>query len=761
MVAESFSPATPLIGRNELAAQVRELITSQGARLLVLTGPPGIGKSRLARELIAQLAPQFADGAYFIPLANVDDPALVFPAIAHALGLPNDGVSPVTERLHARLAASSMFLALDSLEHTPSVVPDLVRLLDGCPGVRILIANRMPLRAPSVVEVPVPPLAVPDALRSVPEESAANTAVELLLRRARLAAPQFAATNEAAPEIVQICAQLEGIPLAIELAAPWLRQVSPADLQARLSLVLANPAEHDLPLTEQEQALHATMVVSEQMLSPEAQICLRRLAVFPGDFDTAAAVAMCENSAIASDSPTGVMAALAELTDHALLQRVTIAGMDRIVMPGPVREFAFARLQRANEARALRRHANHVLEELETAIERDGHDQLALTRRLEIDDENVRAALAWSLAEAPEVALRLASALWPHWESQGWLRQGQRWLERALAAPVAEKSPVRVRALHGLAVLAAAMGELERAFVIQGASLSLSCEIGDALGELSARAEWAMLELAMGGDADRARDEIARAADAFHLLGDWAAEGRAISALGAIAESVGDRATATRRFAESLAMADDRGDLSLRAVSLVGAAGLSRANGEADRAAEDLREALALSHRLGGQHRLVSPLVGLAGVAVDLGEYEYATRLFAFVTALTDALHVRLSAIEQARFDRDVALVRGALPTSVFASAWTMGRSLSIDAAVAEAMRRRPPLLVEASSHDLTRREIEVLRLLAAGNSDREIAGTLFISVETATSHVKNIRRKLGVHSRSAATAHAIRHGLV
>jgi predicted ATPase/DNA-binding CsgD family transcriptional regulator len=763
MAASAHASLAPLIGREAERAFVRSELGRSNVRFLTLTGPAGIGKTRLALELTEELASEYDDGAHVVYLGELADPALVLPAIARTIGLRGDGSSSITERVHAKLASAKMLLTLDNLEQISVVTDELEQLIKACPGIKILATSRTPLRVADEQVVHVPPLQTPDSSRpSLLAELRQNEAVRLLVQQARVADTGFAVTSANARDIAAICAWLEGLPMSIELAALRLRVLSAAVLRKRLATSLTVLTKDERGLPRHQLTLRASLALSDDLLSPSHRAIFHRLSVFAGGFDAAAAEVVCGGSMGGGTLSAEVLDGLVKLTEHGLLHREIVAGEPRFTMPETICEYALERLEASGEAETTRRrHATYFLTLAEDAAPALlGPDQEAWLVPLESEHDNLRAALRWSLAHDPALSLRLAAALWRFWSAHGYIQEGRRWLERTLATGAAESTIARVRALNGLSMLVWTGGDHDRARELQNASLTLAQEISDSWGIAAAQGDLAIIEFDQNGDAARAREATEDVLRQFHALGDRYSEGIALTTLGNIACRQGDLAEATSRFQEALTIARECGDNYVVELCLCNLALSSRLKGDVDEAATYYFEGLQLAYRLSHSEDLLYCLAGIGGVEVARQRFERAARLLGAAAAMADVVGMPMQSLEQEQFDRDTAAARAALPDASFLQAWDMGRSLSLDEVVTEVLDAPDPVSRVSRNHDLSDREIEVLRLLVRGMSDREIAAALFISPGTATTHVRNIRGKLGVRSRGAAAAYAVRHGI-
>src|SRR3954451_6202952 len=450
MGASSLVSRTPLIGREFERAFAQSALARPDVRFLTLTGPGGIGKTRLALELTAELEFAYADGAHVVYLEGLTDPELVLPTIARTIGLPGDGS---TEHLDSNNASAKTLLTLDNLEQVAAVTPELERLLDAYPAVKILATSRGPLGVAGEQILSVPPLQTPDpSQQSSLGELRQNEAVRLLVQRARTVDPGFTVTVANSPDVAAICTRLEGLPLAIELAASQLGVLSPAALRKRLATPLKVHAQDDPSLPKRQWSLRDSLVWSEDLLSPANRTIFHRLSVFAGGFDAAAAEVVCGGPAKGETLTAQVLDALEDLVDYGLLSRELAAGEPRFTMLATICEYATERLAASREAETTqRRHAGYLLAIAEDAAPALlGPDQEAWLKRLNGELQNLRAAVRWTLANDPAQSLRLAAGLWRFWYMRGHIQEGRHWLERVLATRATTSTIARVRALNGL-----------------------------------------------------------------------------------------------------------------------------------------------------------------------------------------------------------------------------------------------------------------------------------------------------------------------
>jgi predicted ATPase/class 3 adenylate cyclase len=559
---------TPLIGREQEVASACGLLLRSEVRLVTLTGPAGVGKTRLGLQVAAELADQFANGVFAVFLAPVRDPELVVSALSQTLGVTDMGTQPPLTLLKGALKDRHLLLLLDNFEQVVEAALVVADLLSACSWLKVLVTSRVVLHVRAEHEFVVPPLSLPN-LKRLPELVALSQyeAVALFIERALAVKPDFAVTNANAPAVVGICARLDGLPLAIELAAARVKYFPPQTLLARLEQGLAILVGGARDLPARQQTLRGAFAWSYDLLSPEEQALFRRLAVFVDGCTWEAAEQVCT---AAGQLDGDILEGLASLVDKSLLrQEESTEGVARFWMLQVLREFGLEALAGAGESEVTRQaHALYYLalaEEVEPHLR--GAGQVRWLTRLEQEHENLRAAHTWLLERASlqhgmeqaDQALRLGAALAHFWRIRGYLREGRSFLEQALASSAGVAAAVRVKALLAAGELASDIGDLERAELLSGESLALSQEGGDKHGMAASLVVLGRIAYDRSAYAT-ARARLEEAAALFWEVGDSWSRGRCLTLLAFISNAQGEYTQARLLLEESLGIYRALGD---------------------------------------------------------------------------------------------------------------------------------------------------------------------------------------------------------
>src|SRR5260221_2230872 len=841
---------TPLIGHDKEIADICELLKDPGVRLVTLLGTGGIGKTRLSYQVAREMQPYFADGVCFVPLVSVNEPDLVVPTIAQELGIQEVGAQSIFDRVKVALRSKHFLLLLDNFEQVVTAAPLIEELLAVCPRLKVVVTSREVLHLDSEHEFPVPPLDLPD-LSQLPEDEALTqyAAVALFVQRAQAILPTFYLTQTNARAVAEICVRLDGLPLAIELAAARIKLLPPPALLARLGQRLAVLTSGGRDAPARQQTLRRTIEWSYQLLDADEQRLFRRLSVFVGGCTLQAIEAIC--AALDTQPPAvSVLDGAASLIDKSLLRQTEQeAAEPRFVMLETIREYGREALEASGEAEATHRaHAAYYLALAEAAeLAWNSPQQAVWFVRLEQAHDNLRAAMNWLLERGEaERAFRLGTALWWFWYAQEHRTEGWNELSRALERSEEVAVPLRARALWAAGSLAGSLGHVERGEVLCQESLVLFREIGDTQGlgdatfhlahvafarwDLAAarslfeeslvslrqtgdktRVAWALNALALvvlyQGEYARVHPLAEQAGKTFKEVGDTSGVAMALMTLARVVFWQGDLARAQTLAEEVLARASETGITSAEALALALQGEITLAQGETTTARLLIEQSHTLWQEVENQGMLawtlsllgkvlavqgdhtaartayeesllgglavveIAPtLEGLAVVAAAQGETTWAVRLLAAAAALRDSLGAPLPPVYRADYERCAAAARAQLGEQAFAVAWAEGRGMTWEQALAargpvttprETHPTPPAKSAPTSPFGLTAREVEVLRLLAQGLTDAQIAAHLIISPRTVNTHLKAIYGKIQVSSRSAATRYALDQHLI
>ncbi len=760
---------TPLFGRDAEVVAISALLAKGDVRLITLVGPGGIGKTRLALGIAAEAARAFDDLVAWADVTTATTPEAVAATLAQSVGVVDTGSAPTIQSLKVALRDDRMLLVVDNFEQALDAAPLLSDLLMACPGVSILITSRALLRIAGEYPIDVPPLAiVQDPVQAMTSPEPAP-AVHLFAQRAASVSPSFALTPDNTPIVAEICRRLDGLPLAIELAAARVNHLPLPDLRDRLdhSLAILTVAARGAP--DRHRTMRDAIAWSYDLLAADQQLLFRNLAVFADGFTLEAAEAV-------AGTCSNVLANLGVLVDNSLIRlEPPLQSGARYSMLQTVFEFAIEQLDVGDDPSVWRRHAEYFAELAANAEpnyfgDRPGYERTGIEREV----ANLRAARAWAVEHGEaDMALRLTAALLdPHHITGDSAREQWEWTQRAIALPGG--SPQAKAAALSVAVWATQIRSDE--FDVRSfgeAALDLARSVGDELGIANAASALGTVKL-HAGDVEGARQLLTEALDGFRQVG---ASGRSAWTLchlafldthDAIDEGgeVEKLEGALARYEEALAIFRDLAHIRGVVRALHGIAYVTFKKRDLPEALVKTQEVLAMEW----EQRwpvIFSYQEDIADIAGRTGQPATAARLYGAADAQRAKLGLPIDPPFRAEYERDVAVARQALDETAFAAHWAAGQSLTEEQAVAEALSVTIPDELDiggasvATPVSLSPRELEVLRLLASGLSDRAIADALFIGQRTVNTHVGHVLAKLGVRKRAAAVAAAVAAGML
>lgn len=798
---------TPLVGRQQDISELCSQIQQGGVRLLTITGVGGVGKTSLALAVASTLETSF-DQIWLVELAGLREPDLVVQEIALTLGIREEQGHTELEALSDALANSRTLLLLDNCEHLLGAVAYATEFLARHSAhLVILLTSRQRLNIPGEVVWLTRPLAVPDeSVSTTPDGLLHFDAVQLFAQRARQTSSNFTLDTENAPTVARICRLVDGVPLAINLAARWVTALTLKEmatlLEDRFRLLMHGRQIGD----HRHETLRRTVEWSHDLLQPEERILFRRMAAFQSGCSLAAIEFVCADEQLAEQD---LIHLLMRLIDASLVMREEINGQTRYRMLETLRLFAHEQLVLSGDAEPLyRRHAKYYLDLAETAEpELWGPNLGDWLPRLELEHENLRAALRWATGRGEvEFGLRLATSLGRFWRLRGHVREGLRWIESALSWNPESGSPAYARALDVAGHLARDSGSFEAAERFYARSLALNRESGDQQGTALALNNLATVSQFLGnvdgarrlfeeslshfqrlddrhgvaltlvtlgtmaqlnGDIDGAKQKYHSGLDVFRELNERRGIAATLNNLGNLTSQQQDHGTAEAYYRESLELFRELGDELDVASCLTNLAQLSRDQNDLKTARMFSQESLRCFAALQHLHGVASCLSFLADTDARLGNLERAVRLMGAATTVRETLGIT-TPVDDTPSERLLSILRARMSQEKVTIAWNTGRAFSITDALADATEpddesrpsETPATLQPPEWKILTPREREVVKLIARGLTNRQIAETLYIAERTADTHVEHILSKLDVHKRAEVAAWAVTYGL-
>ena len=777
----------PMVGRRRERLAVSDVLRNPEVRLLVLTGPGGVGKTRLALSVVEGLRDSFRDGIAFVDLSPISRSDLVLPTIAVNLGVRHSTNVPLLEAINATIRSRQLLLVIDNFEHVADAALLLTDLLMANPELTILVTSRSVLSVYGEHVYPVPPMSVPVAPADAPAGTPltrtlfSSDAVQLFVKRASAVRSEFQLTNANARDVATVCRLLDGLPLAIELAAARIGILSPKMLVQRLQrrLPLLDDGPRDVP--DRLRTMRNAISWSYDLLDPEEQAVFRRISIFANTWTLNDAMHVVsdhdlDRAGLVDEFET--LDLISSLVDKSLIRQVdSDTASPHFGLLQLLREFGLEQLEACGEREVLaRRHALYMLSIAEAASpELIGSNQVVWLERLAIMHPDLQTAFAWAMAhDPPELALGLATALWRFGYTRGHTREGREWIQSALErAP--EHTALRATALNGAGILANMERNLGAARKLHEEALAIATAIDDkrligvariGLGDCAATQH----------DFDGATHHYEVAERIFRTLGDQ-------RNIAAVMTNVGNLLWSQDKLAEAVDINErarilytNAGDRRGIAWSATNIGRISAQQQDYQRAIPNLEEALQDYDRLGDRGGYAEALEGIAQVAVGMADFTRATSLLAAADGLREAVNHPIAPIDRDPYNLMIETLRNELGDA-FDTLWETDRALNFedvktlsneilndDPAPAQAsprLTRQAAINTLIKELGISEREIEVLALVAAGKTDKDIADELFIGVRTVQSHVGNLLTKLEVNARSAAVARALRAGII
>jgi predicted ATPase/DNA-binding XRE family transcriptional regulator len=714
------APMTRLIGREQDVAELRARLQSSGVRLLTLTGPPGIGKTRLGLQMATELQDTFRDGAAFVALAAIHDPALVLEAIAQTLGVHGTAARSLDEALFEQLRSRQLLLVLDNFEQVLPARVHVSAVLAACPRIKVIVTSRSALAIYGELVHRVPSLALPEPRRPRAAPGQRSAAETLFLERARAVRQKYATDPQDRANVAEICLRLEGLPLAIELAASHARTMSPKllldQLSQRLDVLAAGPTD----FTPRQRSMRGALDWSYGLLHDPEQRVFATLSLFAGGATVEAIQAV-------SSEPDSRQV-VEQLAEKSLLHVDQLVDTTRFGMLETIRAYAHDKLvtlAAPAEEHALRQRYAAYFAGFAERSQRElaGPDQIGWLQRLDADHDNVRAALGWAIEHSlAELVGRICAAMWPFWRRRGYYHEGRRWLSAALSLSPPMPPPQRAAVLNGAGVLAllqndyatattlldesrelfAALGhvrglasalsnlgwlahdcnELSRAGALFEESLRLRRDSGDIAGEAASLDNLGMIALTER-DLGKARQLFSTSVELYRRIGDTLGLAQPLSNLGWALQELGEYAQATELFTESLDLAQRVAWSRGVANNLSNLALMALYRGDYVKAGDLFVDCLAAFHELGNPRGLAEAVEGLAGVAGARSQPQEAARLFGVASALRESVGAPLLPTDRSRYESMFAAAREQLGEESWSRAWDKGRASRVDEVVA------------------------------------------------------------------------------